>query len=106
MDPSAEIQSNPHVEALIANITQLMNEAEQMLCDSTSQHAEEQIEVLRVRYDNLQTHLASFCAFAGRALADRSRRTDRAIRAHPYESLAIALGVGMLVGALFARRNA
>ena len=106
MDPSAEMQSNPEVEALIANITQLMNEAEQMLGDSTSQHAEEQVELLRARYDTLQTHFASLCNCASRAVMDRARRTDRAIRAHPYESLAIALGAGVVLGALLTRRGA
>jgi len=30
---------------------------------------------------------------------------DSAIRAHPYESLAIALGVGVLLGALLRRNH-
>jgi ElaB/YqjD/DUF883 family membrane-anchored ribosome-binding protein len=33
-----------------------------------------------------------------------ARRTDETIRSHPYESLAVALGVGVLVGALIRRR--
>jgi ElaB/YqjD/DUF883 family membrane-anchored ribosome-binding protein len=31
--------------------------------------------------------------------------TDETIRLHPYQSLAVALGVGVLVGALIRRSN-
>ena len=34
-----------------------------------------------------------------------ARATDETIRAHPYESLAIALGVGVLLGALIRRNS-
>jgi ElaB/YqjD/DUF883 family membrane-anchored ribosome-binding protein len=105
MDPSAEIQPNPKVESIIANIAQLMNEAERMLCDSTSQHAEEQVELLRARCDDLQTHLAALCTNAGRAVSAGAHQTDRAIRAHPYESLAVALVAGVLLGTLWVRRD-
>ena len=105
MDPSAESPPNPRVEIIIANIAQLMNEAERMLSDSTSLHAEEQVERLRARYDDLRVHLSTLCTSAGRAFSVGAHRTDRAIRAHPYESLALALGAGALLGALWTRRD-
>jgi ElaB/YqjD/DUF883 family membrane-anchored ribosome-binding protein len=37
------------------------------------------------------------------AAAERARSADLAIREHPYRTLAIALGVGALVGFLLAR---
>jgi ElaB/YqjD/DUF883 family membrane-anchored ribosome-binding protein len=33
-----------------------------------------------------------------------AKATDRAIREHPYESLGVAFGVGVLIGVLIARR--
>jgi ElaB/YqjD/DUF883 family membrane-anchored ribosome-binding protein len=33
-----------------------------------------------------------------------ARATDRAIRQHPYQAIGIALGVGLLIGVLAARR--
>ena len=33
-----------------------------------------------------------------------ARATDRAIREHPYESIGIAFGVGVLIGVLINRR--
>ena len=105
MDPSAETQPNPKVESIIANIAQLMNEAERMLSDSTSHHAEDQVELLRMRCDDLKTHLAALRRSASRAISAGAQQTDRAIREHPYESLAIALGVGVVLGSLWVRRD-
>jgi ElaB/YqjD/DUF883 family membrane-anchored ribosome-binding protein len=108
MDQSAEIPLNPKVDAIIADITQLMNEAEQMLSDSTSHHAEPQVELLRSghSHENVGTCFAALCTTAGRAISDGARRTDRRVRAHPYASLALALGAGLLFGMVVARRTA
>ena len=105
MNQPDNLQLNPKATALIANITQLMDEAEQMLCDSTSQHAEEQIELLRAHYDTLQSRIVGLFADAGRKVAAGARRTDEAIRAHPYQSLAIAAGAGALLGVILVHRD-
>ena len=36
---------------------------------------------------------------------EAAKATDKTIRAHPYESIGIAFGVGLLVGVLAARRG-
>ena len=105
MDASKEFPPNPEVEAIIANISQLMAEAEQMLGESTSQHAEARINLLRTRCDTVRAHLAACCTTAGRALADGARHTDRAIRANPYQTVLIALGTGLVAGLLLGRRS-
>ena len=33
-----------------------------------------------------------------------AKATDRAIREHPYESLGVAFGLGVLIGVMIARR--
>ncbi len=105
MDQPADSSLNPKVEVLISNITQLMDEAEDMLRDSTSQHAEYELQLLRTRCHNLQARLTAFCTTAGRAIADGARRTDQIVREHPYESLAIALGAGLVAGVVIGRRR-
>jgi len=35
---------------------------------------------------------------------EAAKATDRTIREHPYESIGIAFGVGLLIGVLVARR--
>jgi len=46
-----------------------------------------------------QERLTDLYDSAKEKVTEGARRTDEAIRAHPYESLAIALGVGVLIGA-------
>ncbi len=104
MEASDTPAPNPKVEAVIANISQLMAEAELMLNESTSQHAEDQIHLLRDRCENLRTHLAACCTSAGRALAEGAHQTDRVIRAHPYHALGLGLGAGLALGLLLVRR--
>ena len=80
-----------------------MNEAEQMLSDSTSHHAEHQVELLRTPDGDLRENLAALGECAGRTLAAGVRQTDRLIRENPYRSLAIAVGVGWLFSLALAR---
>ena len=35
---------------------------------------------------------------------EAAKKTDEAIRSHPYESIGIAFGVGILIGVLIGRR--
>jgi ElaB/YqjD/DUF883 family membrane-anchored ribosome-binding protein len=108
MDQPADIPLNPKVDAIISDITQLMNEAEQMLSDSTSHHAEPQVELLRAHHgpESVGRCFTAFCNSASRALTDTARRTDRRIRSRPYQSMAIALGAGLLFGLFAGKRSA
>ena len=92
-------------DQLIANISQLMAEAEEMLSESTSQHAEEKVELLRPGfYDQERRSFPNYAAAKARVLS-AARRTDDTIRAYPYEALAVAVGLGMLLGAVCFRRR-
>jgi len=46
-------------------------------------------------------HLQQDTAAAARAAATKA---DTTVRAHPYESMGVAFGVGLLIGVLVARR--
>ncbi len=105
MPGAHETSPNPKVDAIIANISQLMAEAEEMLNESTSQHAEARIHLLRTRRDTVRTHLAACCASAGRAVADGARQTDRFIRTHPYRALTLGIVAGLALGVLLSRRS-
>ncbi len=94
-----------NADALIADISRLMAEAEEMLSESTSQHAEEKVVLLRAREGEAVKRLAERYAAAKAKVSAAATRTDEIIRANPYESLAIALGVGVLLGACFCRRR-
>jgi ElaB/YqjD/DUF883 family membrane-anchored ribosome-binding protein len=42
---------------------------------------------------------------AEQSAAERARAADRVVRDHPYQTIGIALGVGVLIGAFAARRR-
>ena len=98
--PSESTSPSPKAaEDLIADISQLMAEAEEMLNESTSHHAEEKVALFATRHDETQARFMEKYLSAKEKVASIARRTDETIRACPYESLAIALGVGVLLGA-------
>jgi len=45
------------------------------------------------------------CAAVQDKAVQRAKATDKAIRANPYQSIGIALGVGALIGYLYSRRS-
>jgi ElaB/YqjD/DUF883 family membrane-anchored ribosome-binding protein len=104
MSTTAETLRTP--DALVQDISKLMDEVERMLSESTSNHAEEKIDLLRSRLSQAQDQLGSFCSRAKQKVTNGARQADETIRSHPYESLAIAAGVGLLVGALVGRKLA
>ena len=89
---------------LIANISKLMAEAEEMLGDSTSQHAEETVELINPGFYARGRARSGYAALKARVV-DAAKRTDATIRANPYESVLVALGVGLLAGAICFRRR-
>ena len=98
--PSENTPSTPKAaEDLIADISQLMAEAEEMLNESTSHHAEEKVALFAARHDETRARFMEKYLSAKEKVAALARRTDETIRACPYESLAIALGIGVLLGA-------
>lgn len=103
------MKNNPestHTPAeLLKELQTLVVEAEHMMADSLSEHSTEAMESLRRRFGATQARLSEFVDGAKRKLADGAKCTDEAIRANPYQSIAIALGVGLLLGVLVGRRT-
>jgi ElaB/YqjD/DUF883 family membrane-anchored ribosome-binding protein len=51
----------------------------------------------------IESAKATYNRLEGKAVAG-AKATDKAIRAHPYESLGVAFGMGLLVGVLMGRK--
>ncbi|HLP26656.1 MAG TPA: hypothetical protein VK477_13325, partial [Acidobacteriota bacterium] len=60
---------------------------------------------LQERFEAAQERLANAAQATKQRVVAGAKYTDRAIRDHPYQSLAIALGVGVLAGILIGRRS-
>jgi len=90
-------------EQLVTHLRDLLAEAEQLVGDSAGELVGEKTEDMRARLHHAQERLQEFYATARDKVVAGAKTTDATIRAHPYESLAVAVGVGMLVGALLRR---
>ncbi len=76
-----------------------------MLGDSMTEHSEDAVSALRVRFDAAQERLGVLYAGTRQKVIAGAKCTDEAIRANPYQTMAIAAGAGLLVGVLLGRRS-
>jgi ElaB/YqjD/DUF883 family membrane-anchored ribosome-binding protein len=90
-------------EQMVEHISRLMAEAEALLVGPVADRAGDKFHQLRARFDNLQARASDVYGDAREKVVAGAKKTDETIRSHPYESLAIALGVGVLLGALLRR---
>ena len=90
---------------LLHDLQALVVEAENMLTDSVSEHSNEAVENLRARISAAQERFSDLYEGARKKVVSGAKCTDETIRANPYQSLAIAIGVGALAGVLLGRRS-
>lgn len=90
---------------LLNDLHALVADAEKMMSASISEHTDDAVGALRARYEATQERLGELYAGARTKVVAGAKVTDTAIRENPYQSMAIALGVGLLVGVLLGRRS-
>ena len=90
-------------QRLAKDLKLVMRDAEDLL-KATAGQAGEKISEIRSRLAAaLESAKASFGQIQDKTVL-AAKATDRVIRDHPYESLGIALGIGLLIGVLVARK--
>jgi len=90
-------------QKLMGDLKTVAHDAEDLM-KATADQAGEKVAELRNR---LASALDSAKATAQRLeekTVEAAKATDRAIREHPYQSLGVAFGLGILIGVLVARR--
>jgi ElaB/YqjD/DUF883 family membrane-anchored ribosome-binding protein len=90
-------------EALLNDLRALVADAEKMLSGPPDGDGAEAVTTLRSRFDAAQERFGELYASARKNVAAGAKYADDTIRANPYQSLAIALGAGLLVGVLVGR---
>ena len=91
-------------DTVIENLRTLIAEAEKILHEGAGEPAGEALAELRSRLEDARHRAEALYQDARKKVVAGAKQADETIRTHPYESLAIALGVGVLLGALI-RRN-
>ena len=94
-------------EKLISDLKVVIADAEELL-RVTANQAGEKVGELRVRMQENLTSARHKLADAEAALKEKSREVARAtddyVHEHPWKSIGVAAGVGLLVGLLIGRR--
>jgi len=98
------VQNSRSPEELIENLRKLIGEAEQAISGDIADKSDEVLSGIRERLETGLENLDGYYTEAKQKVVAGARRTDETIRSHPYESLAVALGVGVLIGALIRRQ--
>jgi len=90
---------------LLVELQSLVSEAETMMADSLTEHSAEALGNLRARFGAAQERMGELYEGAKKRVVAGAKYTDTTIRENPYQTAAIALGVGVLVGVLIGRRS-
>jgi ElaB/YqjD/DUF883 family membrane-anchored ribosome-binding protein len=90
-------------QRLVGDLRVVMRDAEELLRATAGEAGEKVKEVRNRLAAALETAKAT-----GARLQDKTKEvasaTDEVIREHPYESIGIAFGVGLLIGLVVGRR--
>jgi len=101
------MESTGTKDKLMEDIKQVINDAELLTKETAGDlngRAKEVRDKLAVKIKDAKAQLADKEAVMREKALEGAKETDRVIRDHPYESLGIAFGVGILVGVLLNRK--
>jgi len=90
---------------LLTELQALVVEAEQMVGASVGESSQEALGALRERYEAMQERITELYDGAKKKVIAGAKYTDETIRENPYQSMAVAAGLGLLVGILIGRRT-
>jgi ElaB/YqjD/DUF883 family membrane-anchored ribosome-binding protein len=90
-------------ERLFTDAKHLTHDAEELL-SATAGEANDKIKEVRARLAKAVESAKATCENLQGTTVRAAKATDSVIRKHPYESIGIAAGVGLLVGLLVGRR--
>jgi len=90
---------------LLDELRTLVADAEKMVGESLDENSEQVVGALRQRYEAAQERLGEVYENARKKITQGAKYTDETIRENPYQSIAVAVGLGLLVGVLLGRRG-
>jgi ElaB/YqjD/DUF883 family membrane-anchored ribosome-binding protein len=88
---------------LAEDLRVLVRDAEQMLKAGANEAGEKAAEIRARLQASLDKAKETVAKIEDKAVAG-AKAADRVIRAHPYESIGVAFGVGLLIGILVNRK--
>lgn len=102
-----ESRSHRARERVLSDLKVLANDAENLLratADDVGGKASEARARLSAALEKAKATYSEVQEFAVDAAKETARKADATVRAHPYEAVGIAFGVGVLLGLLLRRK--
>ena len=90
-------------DKLVSDLKRVVRDSEELLKDSAEAVGEKAHEV-RERLSRTLESAKATCRRLEEKAIEGAKATDKVIRAHPYESIGMALGIGLLIGVLVTRK--
>ncbi len=90
-------------ERLVADLKLLVRDSEELL-KATAGEAGEKLKEVRNRMAKAVESAKATCEDLQESTIKGAKAVDETVREHPYESIGIAFGVGLLIGVLVGRR--
>lgn len=87
---------------LVADLKRLTRDAEDLI-EATAGDLTDQAKEARARLRKALVVAKESCEDLQEKAVEGARATDKVIREHPYQSLGVAFGVGLLIGVLALR---
>lgn len=103
MEEQNSIEGDMTLKKLMQDFKVVVQDAESLAKATASDLGDKAREARARLATSLESAKANFHRLEERA-AEGARATDELIRAHPYESLGAAFGVGLIIGLIVGRR--
>lgn len=99
--------ANADTARILDDLRQIVDDTEALLRDTTQaagEGAQNARSRMRETLDHTKERLSNLEAEIVSRSRDAARETDRYVRTHPWQSIGIAAGAGLLLGMLLTRR--
>jgi ElaB/YqjD/DUF883 family membrane-anchored ribosome-binding protein len=95
--------NNASTERVVSDLKTLAHDAEDLLKASAGEVTDKAREA-RARLGSALERAREACERLEEKAVAGAKATDKVIREHPYQSLGIAFGIGVLIGVLVTRK--
>ena len=90
-------------ESLVTDLKRVVRDSEELLHDSGAAVGEKAHSIRERLAATLESAKATCRKLEDKAV-ESAKATDKVIREHPYQSIGVAFGVGLLIGVLVTRK--
>ena len=89
---------------LVTDLKRVMHDSEELL-QETREAVDEKAQGVRNRLSNALVTAKRTCRDLESKAVEGAKSADRTIRNNPYQAIGLALGIGLLFGALLIRKH-